>query len=103
MASCKICTKNVTSKQVKIECTDCTCKLHASCVNMTKDEVEFILSDNQIWRCTECSKSRRKSMAIQSTADEGKATLNDVIEMLEEAKAERRKMEAKLGVTKFLP
>jgi hypothetical protein len=69
---------------------------HGSCVNITKEDVEFMHKEKQIWRCEACSKERRKSMQVQSQLEEGKPDLSDVINLLNEMRQENKNQIAKL-------
>lgn len=97
MVKCVICNANIAKQQLKIECTDCKAVHHANCANLSKSDIDYINAENQIWRCISCSKSRRQSMALESSIDEGKVTILEVIEMLKEAKEDRRRLESELG------
>lgn len=97
MVKCGVCSVTVSNKQIKIECRDCGGVFHANCVNLSKSDVEYILEERQIWRCSSCSKSKRASMALETSVDEGKASISDVIIMLNEAKEDRKRLENELG------
>ncbi|XP_054257563.1 uncharacterized protein LOC128982639 [Macrosteles quadrilineatus] len=60
---------------------------------MTKEELDIITSEKQIWRCPPCAKSRRQSMQAVKDAEEGKASIEQIVFMLEEAKEDRKRME----------
>lgn len=97
MVKCSVCKVNIANKQLKIECSDCGGVSHANCVNLSKSDVEYILEEKQIWRCSSCSKSKRESMALETSLDEGKASMMEVISMLNEAKEDRKRLENELG------
>lgn len=98
---CKLCKKNVSSRIMKINCNDCESPFHASCVKLEKEEVEFFQSDNNIWRCDSCAKTRRKSMAVESELNKGNPNLNDVLDLLNVIRAENKEqtknLEKELG------
>ncbi|XP_022201029.2 uncharacterized protein LOC111057869 [Nilaparvata lugens] len=66
---------------------------------MTKDELDFIISEKQIWRCPPCAASRRSSMQAVSDAEKGKASISQVIFMLEVAKNDRKRMEKEMNTS----
>lgn len=98
---CKTCQKLITARQTKVQCCDCSLFFHGSCVKLTKDDVEFMVSSSQIWRCETCNNVRRKSMQVQSKLDENQPNLNDVISLLNEMRKESKdqinKLETDLG------
>lgn len=98
---CKTCQKVISARQVKVQCTDCLLYFHGSCVKLTKEDVEFMQSDGQIWRCEICGKERRKSMQVESKLDESQPRINDVIKLLNEMRQENKdqikKLETDLG------
>lgn len=98
MSTCKVCNKSATSRN-KVLCNDCKQCFHLSCVNMTKEEIDYLTSENQIWRCPSCTQSRRKSRQACSDAEEGKASLDQVVFMLEEAKEDRQRMEKEMNTS----
>lgn len=72
--------KNIKSSHLKLVCNDCNGEFHASCLKMSKADVECITSDGLVWMCLPCYSNRRKSMRFESEANEGKLTLEDVME-----------------------
>ncbi len=94
---CKKCSKSFTTRSVKVQCNDCQVTYHAPCVNLTKEDVEYIQSEGgQLWRCEVCTKGRRKSMQVASTLEEGKPNLMDVINLLNEMRNESKDQISKL-------
>lgn len=93
--------KNVVSRnQLKIKCEECSGNFHANCVHKSKADLEYINSENQLWRCPPCTKERRQSMAIESEAEEhGKADISTVVAIHKEAKEDRRRVERDLGAS----
>lgn len=98
MADCTVCKKSVTTtrQNSSIACMDCKKPCHGTCVNMTKDDIECLLSQGQPWRCPPCSKVRRSSMVL-NTPDKSKTETSRIIEMLKEAKEERTKMDSEMN------
>ncbi|XP_022186532.2 uncharacterized protein LOC111045430 [Nilaparvata lugens] len=66
---------------------------------MTKADVECIVNEGQIWRCPPCSKLRRQSMSAVSSAEDGNASISQVIFMLEEAREDRKRMEREFNAS----
>jgi hypothetical protein len=60
---------------------------------MSKADVECVTADNLPWRCSKCSKDRRKSMHMEAAADEGKLSLQDIMDSINEIKDNQRTME----------
>lgn len=58
---------------------------------MTAGDITFLEEQNTEWRCDPCGKVRRKSMRLENSAQEGKITLDDIMETLKEIRAEQRK------------
>lgn len=79
MASCGICVKAISSKQLKMACSDCERDFHGSCLKMSKADMDCITADGLVWRCQPCAETRRKSMRFESEAEEGKLTLDDLM------------------------
>lgn len=98
MNTCKTCNKSVTVRH-KVLCNDCKQCFHLTCVDLTKEELDYLTSEKQIWRCSNCSQSRRKSMQECSDAGEGGASLEQVVSMLKEAKEDRRRMEKEMNTS----
>lgn len=97
MSHCNVCRKAIatTRQNSSIACSDCKKMCHSGCVNMTKDDVDCVVSQGQAWRCPPCAKTRRSSMT--ATPDKGKLDISHVINMLKEAKDDRRRMETEMG------
>lgn len=92
MADCSVCKATVQTRS-RITCSDCKNPCHPQCVNMTKADIDCLVAEKQIWRCPPCSKVRRASMKAVSDAEEGTASIAQVIFLLEEASQDRKRME----------
>lgn len=86
MAGCVVCETVVSRNQSKITCTVCSGICHASCVNMSKADIEYIINENKPWRCQRCSEGRRQSMAYPTQVQDENTDLSQIIKMLQEAK-----------------
>ncbi|XP_039287925.1 uncharacterized protein LOC120352236 [Nilaparvata lugens] len=71
---------------------------------MTKDDADYIKRNKQIWRCSSCSSTRRKSMVSESTTGNKDVTLQELAGVLEviagnqtSMKENIKKMELELG------
>lgn len=93
MASCGVCVKAISSKQLKLECSDCESDFHGSCLKMSKADVDCITADGMNWRCTPCAEKRRKSLRFESVAGDGKLTLDDVMKTINEIVENQKKQE----------
>lgn len=98
---CKLCVKTVSSRSSKVKCVDCEQVFHGACVQMSKEDIEFIESSKEIWRCDNCRMDRRKSMQVQSELSSDVPNIGDVLkllyEMRHESKEQTRSLEAELG------
>jgi hypothetical protein len=92
MANCNVCLKNITTKQLKLACEDCKLPFHAGCVRMSKNDVETLSSEGLPWRCDTCATNRRRSMRLESQAEHGTLTLQDVMQAMNEMREEQKKM-----------
>lgn len=93
MAKCSTCTKNITSKHLKMSCGDCKEEFHGTCAKMTKEDIDYLNSANIMWRCGPCSETRRKSMTFESRCEEGKVTLDDIMHAINEIKNSNKETE----------
>ncbi|XP_039297910.1 uncharacterized protein LOC120354615 [Nilaparvata lugens] len=81
--SCKICSKSVRdANNDSTTCNDCHASVHAKCVNLTMDDLKYMQQNKKIWRYEDCSKERRRSIALETTAAEGELSLQDVVRLL---------------------
>lgn len=94
MSVCGICAKSIGSSKLKLSCNDCKREFHASCLGMSKADVDCIKTDDLVWRCKNCAATRRKSMRFESQGCEGNLTLEDVMSAINELKGEQKKYEA---------
>lgn len=92
---CTVCKKSASKKRNTIACSDCQKMCHGSCVNLTREDIDFMTSQGQVWRCPSCAKLRRKSMSGKKTEEH--ADIAQVIRMLEEAKTDRKRMEDEMN------
>lgn len=53
---CKVCFHNINARNAKAQCTDA--KPIFVRVNMTEDNVEFLQSQSEVWRCNDCKKKK---------------------------------------------
>ncbi|RZF31931.1 hypothetical protein LSTR_LSTR011528 [Laodelphax striatellus] len=96
---CTICQAPIPATRSKLACCECKRLCHPQCVNMTKADVDCIINEGQIWRCPPCSKLRRQSRIAVSAAEEGTASLSQVIFMLDEAREDRKRMEMEFNTS----
>lgn len=100
---CKSCIKVISGRSAKIQCADCKGFFHGGCVGMSKEDIEFIQSEDQIWRCEICNKNRRTSMRVESELDRNTPDLSDVMnllrEMRQENKDQMKNLEQELGTS----
>lgn len=98
---CRTCVKVIGSRHLKVQCNDCSAFFHGACVQMSKEDVDYLLANKEIWRCDSCKKNRRKSMQVETQLGKDEVNINDVYkllqEMREESKAQIKKLEGDLG------
>ncbi|XP_046667100.1 uncharacterized protein LOC124358896 [Homalodisca vitripennis] len=87
MSNCKVCNHPL-GKRLKVSCADCTQDFHGSCVRLSKADIEYLASENIVWRCEPCAVTRRSSLRLESQATEGNLSLQDVIKAIEDLKSE---------------
>lgn len=97
MAACNICVKKINRNQVYIVCSNCDLKFHGFCVDMSDGDISYLKQENKEWICSECQSLRRKSMVLEQAADEGQLTLADIVKILNDIRADNKKMEKNLG------
>lgn len=93
MPNCGECTKVINLKNLKVVCNDCSKEFHASCLRMSKADIDCITADGLVWRCSSCASTRRKSMRLESDADEGKTSLEDLMKVIQEIRESQKAYE----------
>lgn len=90
--NCSVCSVSVTQtrKTEKIKCSQCMNFCHAHCVKMSKSDIDFIVEDNKSWFCPPCITARRMSMS-ERDSEEDIPMMSKIVQMLKEAKNERKK------------
>lgn len=96
MADCSICLKSLRNVKAKVSCVDCGSVFHGKCVNMSAEDINFLLAETEVWRCDPCSKSRRKSMVLESKSD---VSFDDIFSLITELRADFKRVEANLGAS----
>lgn len=75
--------KKVERSDAKIECCDCKNLFHSACVKILPVDLDFMRKNKKTWRCSQCTSSRRNSLAAESVAisatpkNTGETTTND--------------------------
>lgn len=90
MASCAVCNKVISSKQLKVACCDCSKEFHGTCVKMNRADLDYLTSEGSVWRCDPCSVTRRTSLRLESRASEGNLSLQDVITEINKLSSEHK-------------
>lgn len=96
MADCSICLKSLRNVKAKVSCVDCGGVFHGKCVNMSAEDITFLLAESEVWRCDPCSKSRRKSMVLESKSD---VSFDDIFNLITELRTDFKRVEANLGAS----
>lgn len=92
MANCNICLKAIKANSAKLQCCECNCDFHGSCLKLSKPDVDYLTSDGMVWRCKKCAEARRQSLRFESTMQEGKVSLDDIMKKINEI-AENQKVQ----------
>lgn len=74
--SCKICNKNVSSRQSGMKCGKCSMTFHSACARINEDQLNQILSNAMVWYCEKCRSENLNSSVITTDDDVSGATLN---------------------------
>lgn len=98
MSKCGVCATKISASKLKLDCVDCKNEFHASCLKMSKADVDCITADGLVWRCLPCSSTRRKSMRFESDAAEGTLTLDDLMKAVIEIRDLQKKSEKDTNV-----
>ncbi|XP_046662165.1 uncharacterized protein LOC124355198 [Homalodisca vitripennis] len=93
MSSCGVCVKNIKINQSKLTCFDCKRDFHAACLKYSKADVDCLNEEGLVWRCKDCQSTRRKSMRLESAADEGKLSLEDIMKVVTDIRDSQAKYE----------
>lgn len=100
---CKVCNRAVNARQVNVQCVDCNGIFHGSCVDMTEDDIKFLQTQNEIWRCGDCKKSRKESMKIETSTSKTGVSNEDLVKILGDMRTETKKqfkhLEDELGTS----
>lgn len=90
MATCAVCNRLISAKQIKIACCDCEKDFHGSCMKISKADIEYQTSAGIVWRCDHCNEERRRSLTFEGEASEGKLTLQDILKAIQELTNEHK-------------
>lgn len=82
--TCKVCDLSVVTRKAKIRCSSCERYVHGSCANMTQDDIDFVSSEKEIWRCGSCQKEHRASLRGNLPADTSGVSNEDIMNALNE-------------------
>lgn len=90
MSNCKVCLVSIKKNQLKLTCAECNEEFHGKCVKMSQVDVNCLEELNTVWRCDPCSAERKKSMRLDTSVQEGKLTLDDLMSVLKDIKEEQK-------------
>lgn len=96
MADCNKCLKSLKNARIKISCNDCTLNFHGKCVNLSAEDVSYLVEHGEVWRCESCSKVRRKSMSLESKSS---VSYDDILKLVAEIRNDFKRVEGSLGVS----
>lgn len=77
-----------------LSCVDCKSAFHGKCVNMSAEDVSFLTSEGEVWRCEPCSRSRRKSMVLESKSE---VSFDDIFNLVNGLRDDLKRVETNLG------
>lgn len=86
---CGVCNKGLGSR-LKVTCCECNISFHGSCVKMSKVDIEYLASEQVVWRCEPCSVNRRSSLRLESKANGGTLSLDDVLKSINDLRCEHK-------------
>jgi len=93
--NCKVCLKGLRNK-AKVSCIDCQGTFHGKCVNMSAEDIGYLTEEGNVWRCEPCSKTRRKSMVLDTKSQ---VTYDDIFKLMTELREDFRRVEVNLGAS----
>ncbi|XP_046671014.1 uncharacterized protein LOC124361022 [Homalodisca vitripennis] len=99
MADCAKCLKPISKtgkNSVKVDCVECKKPFHCKCVDLTPEDIKYYEDNQSIWRCSPCSKERRKSMAIESRSGSS-ITYDDIYSLVTDLRKDLKGIETNLG------
>ncbi|XP_046684417.1 uncharacterized protein LOC124370167 [Homalodisca vitripennis] len=99
MANCAKCLKPISKtgkNSVKVDCVECKKPFHGKCVDMTPEDIKYYEDNQSIWRCSPCSKERRKSMAIESRSGSS-ITYDDIYSLVTDLRKDLKGIKTNLG------
>lgn len=82
---CKVCFRTTNARNVKAQCNYCQANVHASCINMTEDDLKFLQLQNEVWRCDDCKQNKRDSLRLESAMKAQIASDEHVIKLRAES------------------
>uniref|UniRef100_A0A1B6CM15 Uncharacterized protein n=1 Tax=Clastoptera arizonana TaxID=38151 RepID=A0A1B6CM15_9HEMI len=62
-------------------------------MKMSRDDVEFILSEKSVWRCDSCQQERCKSLQLESTVSKSGKTTKEILNFLREMTEESKQIQ----------
>lgn len=95
-ADCSKCLKALKTTKSKVTCVDCNLSFHGRCVNLSADDVSYLVEQGEVWRCEPCSKVRRKSMVLESKTT---VTYDDILQLVSGIRDDFKRVETSLGVS----
>lgn len=91
MSKCSVCNKSTRNNDLKITCSECKNLFHGTCINMNKDDIDFILNENKSWFCDPCSSARRSSMHFESVLRSDVITNRELADLIKSLRDELKK------------
>lgn len=82
MANCGVCVKVLKTNSLKLQCCECKKEFHGTCLKMSKADIDCITAEGMVWRCNPCAETRRKSLRFDAEVQEGKLSLQDIMDKI---------------------
>nr|CAH7754820.1 unnamed protein product [Callosobruchus chinensis] len=69
--NCSTCSKSIGTSQTHITCSKCLKNYHATCVNLTTNELNYFTEGNNKWVCSVCCKQGRVTRSNSASSSSG--------------------------------
>ncbi|KAG8308816.1 hypothetical protein J6590_100483 [Homalodisca vitripennis] len=96
MTDCNICLKSLRIVKAKVSCVYCKNGYHGKCVNLSPEDINYLTEQGDVWCCDSCSKTRRKSMVLETKIN---VSFDDIFNFITELRNDCKKVEANLGAS----
>lgn len=98
--NCGKCSKVLKRTQTTIECLGCKNLFHCNCAGLSKEKIEALKNENQVWQCQICQNKQGEASNLQigiSSDEPSEISLRDIWKLLKEYRVDTARMEKDLG------